>query len=80
MKSQVCSKVEHVLVVIKLKFGFTKVRHKGLARNAQRLFVMRAGESAPDSWEAVVSGSGVADGAVAEPRQGKGRGQISQKA
>lgn len=38
-KSSVRAKVEHVFAVIKLKFGFTKVRYKGLAKNAQRLFV-----------------------------------------
>ena len=39
VKSKVRSKVEHVFAVIKLKFGFTKVRYKGLAKNAHRLFV-----------------------------------------
>jgi IS5 family transposase len=39
VKSRVRSKVEHVFAVIKLKFGFTKVRYKGLAKNAHRLFV-----------------------------------------
>ncbi|MGH9656121.1 MAG: IS5 family transposase [Bryobacteraceae bacterium] len=38
-KSTVRAKVEHVFAVIKLKFGFTKVRYKGLAKNANRLFV-----------------------------------------
>lgn len=38
-KSSVRAKVEHVFAVIKLKFGFTKVRYKGLAKNAHRLFV-----------------------------------------
>jgi len=37
-KSQVRSKVEHVFGVLKLKFGFTKVRYRGLAKNANRLF------------------------------------------
>jgi IS5 family transposase len=31
--------VEHVFQVIKLKFGFVKVRYRGLKKNAQRLFV-----------------------------------------
>jgi IS5 family transposase len=39
VKSKVRAKVEHVFAVIKLKFGFTKVRYKGLAKNAHRLFV-----------------------------------------
>ena len=32
------SRVEHVIGVIKLKFGFTKVRYRGLEKNANRLF------------------------------------------
>jgi IS5 family transposase len=38
-KSTVRSKVEHVFGVMKLKFGFVKVRYRGLAKNANRLFV-----------------------------------------
>jgi IS5 family transposase len=37
-KSTVRSKVEHVFGVMKLKFGFAKVRYRGLAKNANRLF------------------------------------------
>ena len=37
-KSRVRSKVEHVFAALKLKFGFTKVRYRGLAKNANRLF------------------------------------------
>jgi transposase, IS5 family len=37
-KSRVRSKVEHVFGVLKLKFGFVKVRYRGLAKNANRLF------------------------------------------
>jgi len=37
-RSTVRSKVEHVFGVIKLKFGFTKVRYRGLKKNANRLF------------------------------------------
>jgi transposase, IS5 family len=36
-KSTVRSKVEHVFGVMKLKFGFVKVRYRGLAKNANRL-------------------------------------------
>ena len=36
-KSRVRSKVEHVFGVMKLKFGFVKVRYRGLAKNANRL-------------------------------------------
>ena len=31
--------MEHVFAVMKLKFGFVKVRYRGLAKNANRLFV-----------------------------------------
>ncbi|HUJ83799.1 MAG TPA: IS5 family transposase [Candidatus Acidoferrales bacterium] len=37
-KSRVRSRVEHVFAVIKLKFGFTKVRYRGLKKNGNRLF------------------------------------------
>jgi len=32
------SRVEHVFGVMKLKFGFVKVRYRGLKKNANRLF------------------------------------------
>src|SRR6202166_1618191 len=38
-KSSVRSKVEHVFAVMKLKFGFVKVRYRGLDKNANWLFV-----------------------------------------
>ena len=38
VKSSVRSKVEHVFGVMKLQFGFVKVRYRGLAKNANRLF------------------------------------------
>ena len=38
-KSKVRSRVERVIGVINLKFGFTKVRYRGLEKNANRLFV-----------------------------------------
>jgi IS5 family transposase len=37
-KSRVRSKVEHVFAVLKLQFGFVKVRYRGLKKNANRLF------------------------------------------
>jgi transposase, IS5 family len=37
-KSSVRSKVEHVFGVMKLKFGFVKVRYRGLVKNANRVF------------------------------------------
>jgi IS5 family transposase len=37
-KSRMRSKVEHVFGVMKLKFGFAKVRYRGLVKNANRLF------------------------------------------
>ncbi len=38
-KSKVRAKVEHAIGVIKRVFGFTKVRYRGLEKNAHRLFV-----------------------------------------
>lgn len=38
-KSRVRAKVEHPFGIIKRQFGFTKVRYRGLEKNAQRLFV-----------------------------------------
>ena len=38
-KSKVRAKVEHSIGVIKRVFGFTKVRYRGLEKNAHRLFV-----------------------------------------
>jgi IS5 family transposase len=38
LKSKMRSRVEHVFGVMKLKFGFVKVRYRGLAKNANRLF------------------------------------------
>jgi len=37
-KSRIRSKVEHVFQVMKVKFGFVKVRYRGLKKNANRLF------------------------------------------
>ncbi len=37
-KSRVRSRVEHVFQIMKLKFGFVKVRYRGLGKNANRLF------------------------------------------
>ena len=39
-KSRVRSKVEHVFQVMKLKFGFVKLRYRGLKKNAHQLFVI----------------------------------------
>ena len=38
VKSKVRSRVEHVFQIMKLKFGFVKVRYRGLGKNANRLF------------------------------------------
>jgi IS5 family transposase len=38
-KSKVRAKVEHPIGVLKRVFGFVKVRYRGLAKNACRLFV-----------------------------------------
>lgn len=42
LKSKVRSRVEHVFGVIKLRFGFTKVRYRGLAKNHHRLLISAA--------------------------------------
>ncbi len=41
-KSRVRAKVEHAIGVIKSIFGFVRVRYRGLAKNAHRLFVTAA--------------------------------------
>jgi IS5 family transposase len=38
-KSKVRAKVEHPFWIMKGVFGFTKVRYRGLAKNAHHLFV-----------------------------------------
>ena len=38
-KSRVRAKLEHLFLVLKRRFGFTKVRYRGLDKNANRLFV-----------------------------------------
>ena len=41
-KSKVRARVEHIFAVIKRVFGFTKVRYRGLDKNANALFVLCA--------------------------------------
>ena len=41
-KSTVRSKVEHMFGVMKLKFGFVKLRYRGLQKNANQLFAVCA--------------------------------------
>ena len=41
-KSKVRSKVEHVFQVLKVKFGFVKVRYRGIRKNGNRLFALCA--------------------------------------
>jgi IS5 family transposase len=38
-KSRVRARVEHVFAVVKRLWGFSKVRYRGLAKNATRSFV-----------------------------------------
>jgi IS5 family transposase len=58
-KSKVRAKVEHVFQVLKLRFGFVKVRYRGLKKNAHRtVFHQRTGQSVCRSQEAV-AGAGV---------------------
>jgi len=46
-KSTVRSKVEHVFGVLKLKFGFVKLRYRGLKKSQPTVYDMRAGELVP---------------------------------
>jgi transposase, IS5 family len=41
-KSRIRARVEHVFAVVKRLWGFTKVRYRGLAKNANRAFVALA--------------------------------------
>jgi IS5 family transposase len=41
-KSKIRARVEHVFAVVKRLWGFTKVRYRGLAKNANRAFVALA--------------------------------------
>ena len=41
-KSKIRSKVEHVFQVLKVKFGFMKVRYRGISKNGNRLFALCA--------------------------------------
>ncbi|MFN7537458.1 MAG: transposase, partial [Burkholderiales bacterium] len=41
-KSKVRAKVEHVFAVVKRLWGFTKVRYRGLVKNANRAFTALA--------------------------------------
>ncbi|MBL6752278.1 MAG: IS5 family transposase [Nevskia sp.] len=41
-KSKIRARIEHVFAVIKLRFGFTKVRYRGLLKNGHRLEVTAA--------------------------------------
>jgi IS5 family transposase len=41
-KSRIRARVEHVFCVVKRLWGFTKVRYRGLAKNATRAFIALA--------------------------------------
>jgi IS5 family transposase len=41
-KSRIRSRVEHVFAVIKLKFGYAKVRYRGIKKNANQVFTLCA--------------------------------------
>ena len=42
LKASVCAKVEHPFRVIKLQFGFVKVRYRGLKQNTAQLTMLFA--------------------------------------
>ncbi len=41
-KSHIRSRVEHVFAVIKLKFGYTKARYRGIKKKATQVFTLYA--------------------------------------
>ena len=41
-KSKIRAKVEHVFALMKLKFGFTNVRYRGIEKNAHRVNITAA--------------------------------------
>jgi hypothetical protein len=55
-KSKVRAKVEDVFQVMKLKFGFVKVRYRGLEKNAQVVCHLRAGQPICQSQETAAGG------------------------
>ena len=62
-KSSVRSKVEHVFQILKLKFGFVKVRYRGLQKNANRLFAsVRLGQPVSGSQETAAPGGSIGHG------------------
>ena len=74
-KSTVRSKVEHVFGVMKLKFGFVKVRYRGLAKNANRLFATCAlVNSVHGSQEAAVLSGVVSSNSADYPNRASRRG------
>lgn len=40
LKSQIRSKVEHLFYRVKVQFGYAKVRYRGIAKNANRLYLL----------------------------------------
>jgi len=42
VKSHIRSRVEHVFAVVKLKFGYTKVRYRGIKKNANQVLTLYA--------------------------------------
>jgi len=76
-KAKVRSKVEHVFAVMKLKFGFVKVRYRGIAKNANRAVRdVRAGEPVSGSQETAGDDGGVVCPETAAPQQERGRGGL----
>ena len=68
------SKVEHVFAVMKLKFGFVKVRYRGIAKNANRLFATCAVESISGTEETAGDDDGVVCPETAQPLEPGGCG------
>ena len=70
-KSTVRSKVEHVFAVMKLKFGFVKLRYRGLKKEKCHPTVrgVRAGEPVSTAEKIVASDTGLSPGAKASETQ-----------
>jgi len=59
-RSKVRARVEHVFRVLKCQFGFTRVRYRGLQKNARYLVRgVRAGEYRPGETATIANITGV---------------------
>jgi IS5 family transposase len=66
-KSRVRSRVEHVFAVVKCQWGFTKVRYRGLAKNATRTGHTNRRASRPERRRPLLCPGGELSGTAARP-------------